>query len=79
MSWVTLDRICQEKADAEEDFRRELERTDRPLRSSAEPLSDDELLAKLRDFSLDVDRDGVERLCAGALSAEEVARPIAAS
>ena len=25
MSWVTLDRICQEKADAEEDFRRELD------------------------------------------------------
>ena len=39
-------------------------------------LSDDELLAKLRDFGLDVDRDGVERLCAGALSAEEVAAPI---
>ena len=38
--------------------------------------SDDELLAKLRDFGLDVDRDGVERLCAGALSAEEVAGPI---
>ncbi len=52
-------------------------RKGRPLRSSAEPLSDDELLAKLRDFGLDVDRDGVERLCAGALSAEEVAGPAA--
>src|SRR6266704_3396078 len=50
----------------------------RPLRSSAGPLSDDELLAKLRDFGVDVDRDGVERLCAGALSAEEVAGPIVA-
>ena len=76
MSWVTLDRICQEKADAEEDFRRELERNGRPLRSSAAPLSDDELLAKLRELGLDVDRDGVERLCEGALSAEEVAKPI---
>src|SRR2546421_1115401 len=76
MSWVTLDRICQEKADAEEDFRRELERNGRPLRSSAAPLSDDELLEKLRELGLDVDRDGVERLCAGALSAEEVAKPI---
>ena len=76
MSWVTLDRICQEKADAEEDFRRELERNGRPLRSSAAPLSDDELLAKLRALGLDVDRDGVERLCEGALSAEEVAKPI---
>jgi hypothetical protein len=49
MSWVTLDRICQEKVD-KEGLRRELVRKGRPLRSSAEPLSDDELLAKLRDF-----------------------------
>jgi hypothetical protein len=76
MSWVIFDRVCREKADAEEDFRRELERTRRPLRSSAAPLSDDELLAKLRELGLDVDRDGVERLCEGALSAEEVAKPI---
>jgi len=58
MSWVTLDRICQEKVD-KEGVRSELVRNGRPLRSSAEPLSDDELLAKLRDFGLDVDRDGV--------------------
>ena len=48
----------------------------RPLRSSADSLSDDELLAKLKDLGLDADRDGVERLCEGALSAEEVARPM---
>ena len=75
MSWVTLDRICQEQVD-KDGVRRELVRNGRPLRSSADPLSDDELLAKLRDFGLDVDRDGVGRLCAGALSAEEVAGPI---
>ena len=76
ISWVTLDRFCQEEADSKEHVRRELERTGRLLRSSADPLSDDELLAKLRDLGLDVDRDGVERLCEGALSVEEVARPI---
>jgi hypothetical protein len=75
MSWVTLDRICQEKVD-KEGVPRELVRNGRPLRSSADALSDDELLAKLREFGLDVDRDGVDRLCAGALSAEEVAGPI---
>jgi hypothetical protein len=75
MSWVTLDRICQEKVD-KEGVRSELELTGKPLRSSANPLSDSELLAKLRDPALDVDRDGVERLCAGALSAEEMAKPI---
>ncbi|HEU5385686.1 MAG TPA: hypothetical protein VFV73_07270 [Streptosporangiaceae bacterium] len=51
-------------------------RNNRPLRSSADALSDDELLAKLKNLGLDMDRDGVERLCAGALSAEEVARPL---
>ena len=51
-------------------------RDGRPLRSSAESLSDDELLAKLRELGLGVDRDGVDRLCEGALSAEEVARPM---
>jgi hypothetical protein len=76
LSWVTIDRFCQEEADAKKDVRRELERTGRPLRSSADALSDDELLAKLRDLGVDVDGDGVERLCAGALSAEEVAGPI---
>src|SRR6266702_3628863 len=77
MSYVTLDRICQERVD-KEGVRSEFVRNGRPLRSSAGPLSDDELLAKLRDFGVDVDRDGVERLCAGALSAEEVAGPIVA-
>jgi tetratricopeptide (TPR) repeat protein len=77
MSWVTIDRFCQEEADAKENVRRDLERVGKPLRSSADSLSDDELLAKLRGLGLDVNRDGVERLCAGALSAEEVAGPIA--
>jgi hypothetical protein len=75
MSYVTLDRICQEKVD-KEGVPLELVRDGRPLRSSADALSDDELLAKLKELGLDVDRDGVERLCAGALSAEEVARPV---
>jgi len=76
MSWVTIDRICQSEADGNERARRDLGRTGKPLRSSADPLSDDELLAKLREFGLDLDRDGVEQLCAGALSAEEVAETI---
>ena len=60
MSWVTLDRICQERVD-KDGVRLELVRNGRPLRSSADSLSDDELLAKLKDLGLDVDRDGVER------------------
>lgn len=75
MSWVTLDRICREEARAD-DIGRVAESTGRPLRSSAEHLSDEELLEKLRGFGVDLDRAGLEKLCEGALSAEEVARPL---
>ena len=76
VSWVSVDRICQEKAEASADVRRELERTGKPLRSSADSLSDDDLLTKLRDLGVDADRAGLGRLCENALSAEEVARPM---
>lgn len=76
MSWVTIDRFCQEETEVNEDIRHDLERNGKPLRSSAESLSDDELLTKLRDLGVDGDRDGVERLCEDVLSAEEAARPI---
>ena len=65
LSWVTLDRICQEKV-APGGFPRELTQRQAAARVAA-PLSDDELLAKLRELGLDVDRDGVERLCEEAL------------
>jgi hypothetical protein len=74
MSWVTLDRICEEERLSDEHLRRRLERNGRPLRSDAADLSDEELLEKLRGFGLDFDRAGLERLCEGALSVEEVAR-----
>jgi tetratricopeptide (TPR) repeat protein len=47
---------------------------DWPTRSHAAKLSDEQLLEKLQRFGLEVDRAGLERLCEGALSAEEVAR-----
>ncbi|HEX5923149.1 MAG TPA: hypothetical protein VFY45_04915, partial [Baekduia sp.] len=49
---------------------------DWPTRSDAAKLSDEQLLEKLHGFGLDVDRAELERLCEGALSAEEVARPL---
>ena len=76
MSWVTLDRICAEKMVSDEKIRRLVEGGNRPLRSSAERLSDEELLDKLRGFGFDVDRRSLEQLCEGALSAEEVAGPL---
>lgn len=76
MSWVTLDRVCQEEAAKDDSPRRRLEADHRPLRSSASTLADDELLGMLGSMGFEVDRRGVEDLCAGALSAEEVARPL---
>jgi tetratricopeptide (TPR) repeat protein len=76
MSWVTLDRICEQERFADEEIRRRIEGNNRPLRSSAERLSDEELLGNLRGFGFDLDRRRLEQLCAGALSAEDVARPL---
>jgi tetratricopeptide (TPR) repeat protein len=79
MSWVTVDRLCEQQRLVDEEVRSLLEANNRPLRSSAGDLSDAELLDKLRGFGLDLDRHSLEKLCASALSAEEVARPLIAS
>jgi tetratricopeptide (TPR) repeat protein len=44
----------------------------RPLRSHAEPLTDEELLARLHAFGIDLDRSSLGRLANAALSAEEI-------
>ena len=49
---------------------------DCPTRSDAAKLSDEQLLEKLQGFGLEGDRAGLERLCEGALSVEEVAGPL---
>ncbi len=76
ISWVTIDRFCEEQRGSDEIIGRLIEDNDRPLRSSAAGMSDDQLLEKLGSFGLHLDRDHLERLCAGALSAEEVVRPL---
>ena len=73
ISWVTLDRLCQQQAGADPVIGRMLTRSGRPLRSNAEQLTDADLLDKLRSFGIDLDREGLSKLCEGALSAEEVA------
>jgi tetratricopeptide (TPR) repeat protein len=78
MSWVSLDRFCEEQMHSDAEVRRLLKDSNRPLRSKAVELSDDQLLEKLRGFGLDLDRARLERLCASALSAEEVARRLIA-
>jgi len=49
---------------------------DWPALSDAAKLSDEQLLKKLQGFGLEVDRAELERLCEGAVSAEEVAGPM---
>jgi len=74
ISWVAMDRIVERKRAADARYRRQTE--GRPLRSAARPLTDGELLAKLRSFGIALDRPVLAGLCAQALSAEEIAKPL---
>jgi serine/threonine protein kinase HipA of HipAB toxin-antitoxin module len=62
MSWVTLDRICEEERLSDEKSRRLMKGGNRLLRSSAKHLSGEELLDKLRGFGFDLDRRSLEQL-----------------
>jgi hypothetical protein len=48
MSWVELDGIVSEEIVRDDDIRRRVAASGRPLRSHATGMSDDDLLAKLR-------------------------------
>ena len=72
MSWVELDRIVSEEIVRDDDIRRRVAASGRPLRSHAKGMSDDDLLAKLRGIGVDADREKLAGLCDRALSAEEV-------
>ena len=73
LSWVAMDRIVEKQRAGDATYRQQSER--KVLRSDAQPLSDDDLLAKLRSFGIELDRAALERLCLKALSAEEIATP----
>ncbi len=74
ISWVAMDRIVERKLASDAAYRKQV--AGRPLRSATKLLTDGDLLAKLRSFGIDLDRSSLERLCAQALSAEEIARPL---
>ena len=73
LSWVAMDRIVEKQRAGDATYRQRSER--KVLRSDAQPLSDDDLLAKLRSFGIELDRPALERLCLKALSAEEIVTP----
>ena len=74
LSWVAMDRIVEKQRAGDATYRKPSER--KVLRSDAQPLGDDDLLAKLRSFGIELDRVSLERLCLKALSAEEIAAPL---
>jgi tetratricopeptide (TPR) repeat protein len=76
ISWVAMDRILERHMATDADLREKA--AGRPRRSLARPLTDEKLLAKLRAFSIALDRSSLEPLCRGALSAEEIAGPLMA-
>ena len=73
-SWVAIDRFAEKERTKDATFRKQS--ADKVLRSDAQPLTDDDLLAKLRSFGIELDRPSLERLCREALSAEEIATPL---
>jgi hypothetical protein len=73
---VTLDRSLRERSANDGAFRRKLEADRRPTRSSADRMSDTELLEKLNSMGFPLDRQGVARICEGVLSVQDAAQPL---
>ena len=74
ISWVAMERIYEREVQRDAKLRKP--NGARPLRVHAKHLTDEELLARLRSFGIEIDRGWLERNCARALSAEEIARPL---
>src|ERR1700689_4045371 len=73
-SWVAIDRFAEKEPATDATFRKQS--AGKVLRSDAKQLNDDDLLAKLRSFGVELDRPSLERLCRDSLSAEEIATPL---
>lgn len=67
ISWVAMERIYEREIQRDAKLRNP--DGARPLRVHAKHLTDEELLARLRSFGIEIDRGWLERNCARALSA----------
>ena len=74
LSWVAMERIYENEVLPDTKLRKQA--GERPLRAHAKRLTDGELLAKLRSFGVEIDREWLERKCERALSAQEIADPL---
>jgi len=70
-SWVAIDRFAEKERARDANYRKQP--AGKVLRSDAKQLTDEDLIAKLRSFGIELDRPALERLCREALSAEEIA------
>ncbi len=75
-SFIALNRVAENKAAQDADYRAELKRNGKVLLSEARALSDEALLAKLAEFGLALDREKLRKLVGEFLSAEAMYREV---
>lgn len=75
-SFIALNRVVEDKAARDAAYRAELKRNGKVLLSEARALSDEALLAKLAEFGLALDREGLRKLVGEFLSAEAIYREV---
>ncbi len=72
-SFITINRILEDRAAIDEEVRRDLQRKGRVVLSDGRKLSDEALLAKLRSMDLPMDRERFLALTESFSSAQEMA------
>ena len=75
-SFIALNRVVENRAAEDADYRAELQRNGKVLLSEARALSDAALLAKLAGFGIALDRDSLRKLAGEFLSAEGIYREV---
>ncbi len=78
MSHIALNRCVEEQAARDETYRRDLARNHRPLLSHGRSMSDDELLAKLRQLGFDAQRQEIVEGFRNFVSAEAMSKAMTA-
>ena len=78
MSFVALDRITEERAKLDSQFRHRLASTGKPLLSQSRKLTEAELLGKLEAVGIRLDKSSYAEIAEPALSAEAICRTVVA-
>jgi hypothetical protein len=74
LSFIAIDRIAESQAAMDKAYRAALKRKGKTPLSEAHALSDAELLARLENFDITLDRDSFQSLTTTFLSAEDIHR-----